>query len=178
MPTQQQIQNLVLASGLEMANLIESDRLQMAIGGISCNDAKISRYRKNIIALGYQLNPQDYTSSNTLILYDCLNDINGLNTSTATIDPNYQAPNTVINIINEGGAITYTYDQTFLIDAGSGNWYLLYKKPDRSLFITQVPVQLTINGVSSGFTWDNTFSPSRIYGFANNLTQSIELTVI
>lgn len=178
MPTQQDAQNLVLVARFEAANLMESNRVLMTNGSVPIHENKINRFKLLIRGLSYlTFALQDFTSATFLNIFDCLSNLVGLSGS-PTIDPNYQAPNTVINIINEGGAITYTYDQTFLIDAGGGNFYLRYKKPDGSLFTTQIPVQLTINGVSSAFTWDSTFNPSRIYGFANNLTQSIELTVI
>lgn len=179
MPTQQDAQNLVLAARFEAANLMEANRVLMTNGSVPIKENEINRFKLLIRALSYlTFTLQDFTSTTFLNIFDCLSNLIGLSGS-PSLDPNYQAPNTVINIINDGSsAVTYAYDQTFLIDAGGGNYYLPFKKPDNTLFTTQVPVQLTINGVSTVFTWDNTFNPSHIYGFANNLTQLIELTVV
>lgn len=92
--------------------------------------------------------------------------------------------NIFIDIITgpQGGnsAQTITKNQSDLILDLNENYYLEFLDNSEQPFtIDQVPVFLRINGVSQpGIVLDQTFSPSRIYGFANNDTQTIKITVI
>lgn len=173
MPTLQQFQNVILSAELQMANLIEADRLKFVIGKTPTDAKEIDRYNNNILALSHQVYGRvDYTSLTTLSLYDCLNNLVGVDTSTATLDPNYQAPNTTI-VIEQGGATTANlfFSEAQLVDSGGGNWYLPYSDP-------RTPLLLLVNGVMVPINIDENFSPARIYGFASNSPQSIQLTVI
>lgn len=71
------------------------------------------------------------------------------------------------------GASRFTYDQTALLFDGT-QWYLPLMLP-----ANLVPVSALTNGV--GIPIDNynqNFTPSRLYGFANDSTQVIVITVI
>lgn len=174
MATQQDAQNLILAAQFQAANLINANGDLMTMGGQPINQTKINQYRSLINDLTYlTYNLMDFTSDTFLSIYDCLSNVVGLSGSPA-LNPNYQAPNTTINVIQTGGqATTYTYHETDLVDAGGGNYYLPF-----ALDAKYVPLFLEINGVSTAFTFDTSVVPSRIYGFANNATQTILLTVI
>jgi len=174
MATQQDAQNLILAAQFQAANLINSNRVLMTMGGQPINKTKINQYRSLINDLSYlTYTLMDFTSDTFISIFDCLSNVVGLSGS-PDINPNYQAPNTTINVIRTGSqAINYNYTQADLIDAGSGNWYLPF-----NLDAKFIPLSLEINGVSTAFTFDTTFIPSRVYGFASNSTQTIVLTVI
>lgn len=97
-----------------------------------------------------------------------------------SINPNYQAPNIIIEIVEGGFTPTppYTKTEADLIEdgAGSGNWYLPFldnsgNAPAAGL----IPVQVTdtlFDGTFT-FTYNNSFTPGRIYGFTSNEAQSI-----
>lgn len=174
MPTQQDAQNLILAAQFEAAELGNANRLLMIDGQVPRHEDKLNRFRLLIRGLSYlTYNLMDFTSDTFISVFDCLSNVVGLNGSPA-INPNYQAPNTTINVINNGSqAINYVYTEANLLDAGGGNYYLPF-----NLDAKFIPISLEINGVSTAFTFDTTVVPFRIYGFANNLTQSIVLTVI
>lgn len=65
-----------------------------------------------------------------------------------------------------------SYSQTDLIDSGSGNYYLPLGAGDFAI------IESKINSIQQPLLRDNTFTPNRLYGFANNDTQNIVLTVI
>ena len=90
-------------------------------------------------------------------------------------NPNYQPPAGTVIIINPGGGgipapLTFT-DLNLLFDGTNGQWYL----PFTSIY---APVLVVSNGVSFTPIWDETFSPSRIYGFISNATQTITVYLI
>jgi hypothetical protein len=170
MPTQTDVQNLILSARLQRAALVNNNRVSISLGGQPVKLTEISQYKLTIKALQYLL--PDLTSDTFYAIYNCLTKLVG-QSGVPSINPNYQAPNTTI-IIEGGGssAISYDYNQSDLIDADppNGNWYLPF-------FVDgEIPVQLTINGTSTAFTWDAV--NNRIYGFANDDAQSINLTVV
>ena len=91
------------------------------------------------------------------------------------INPNYQSPNITLSITSTGSTPErLVFDQSNLIDADppNGNWYLPYAG-------SKTPIELLINDVQTGAVQiDYSFTPARIYGFASNATQTIQLTVI
>lgn len=95
MPTLNQIQGVILTAQLKMANMIEANRTQLAVGNNLVSWANIKRYNRNIQALSYQLNRPDYYSSTTIALYDCLSDLIG-STGATSLDPSYQAPHQTV----------------------------------------------------------------------------------
>lgn len=100
-----------------------------------------------------------------------------------SVNPNYQPPaGTVINTPSVGSNIVMiTKNQTNLIEdgAGSGNWYLPFLDANNQPFAYNIkPLELTINGIGIALQPNYDFVPMRLYGFANNATQTIILTVI
>jgi len=174
MITQQTAQDLILAGRFQRATLVNANRVLEAAGACPVGEHKINQLKNNIKALTYCVyNLNDLTSATFLSVYNCLSNIVGLHGS-PVVDPHYQNPNYVINVTQTGSqAVNYTYTQADLLDAGGGNWYLPY-----NLDATTIPLLLTINNVSTPFTFDESVIPSRVYGFANNLSQTIVLTVI
>jgi hypothetical protein len=98
-----------------------------------------------------------------------------------SLNPNYQAPNVIIDItLPELATFDLYKTDVNLLDAGGGNWYLPFLNEDGSaLPSTYKPVLVTDNGVSFGYTFDGSVTPPRIYGFGNNSpTQNIVVTVV
>lgn len=99
MPTQTQIQNSILSGRGIMLNKALANLSKMSVGDNEVKWADIRRFKRTIIALQYQFNMGDYTSTQTLELYDCLTTLIGIDPTVNTIDPNYQ-PNTGTIIIS------------------------------------------------------------------------------
>lgn len=75
-----------------------------------------------------------------------------------------------------GNTITLTFTQASLINGGTvdePNWYLPLTLPTN-----KNPVYVTINGVGQAMQYDKNFVPPRLWGFANNDTQTIIVSVI
>lgn len=98
MPTLQQIQQTILSAQYLQATLVDSNRVQLSIGNGLVKWGQIKQINRNQIALGFQVNREDYISDTTLSLYDCLNTTIGLDPTNNTIDPNFQNPNIIIDI--------------------------------------------------------------------------------
>lgn len=134
MPDQIAIQNVILSAGLNFANEVEANRL-LLVGGLSLgsiNWKPAQWYYLNITALQWQLNAGDYTSDNTLAVYDCLLNKIGFDTNVATIDPNYQPNNGTIVIVNPASYIApipYIPYTSFdpITQQGDGSRYILYE---------------------------------------------------
>lgn len=97
------------------------------------------------------------------------------------VNPNYQPPAGTVVVVNEDFVpIVITKTQTDLIDAGGGNWYLPFLDNNNAALPSgTVPVSIQVNGVGiSADGLDETFTPPRIFGFANNNTQIIVITAI
>lgn len=175
MITQQNAQDLITAARFQRATLVNANRVLQTVGAYPVGENKVDRLKNNIKALTYCVySLNDLTSATFLSVYDCLSKIVGLGTN-PTIDPNYQNPHYTINVTAiAGGAVTYTYHETDLIDAGGGNYYLPF-----NFDITKfVPIELVTNGVGIPIQPDYNFTPMRLFGFANNATQTILLTII
>lgn len=182
MPTQAQIQATILSASYKNALLMTANNTKLAMGNNNVLWAEARLFNRNIIALGYQYQLEDYTSDQTIAIYDVLNSLIGIDTSTITIDPNYQAPNTNIIVdVPPDNVITVIKSQNDLIEDGvsSGNWYLPFLDANGQPFANGVvPIQITVNGVGIAIQINYAFTPVRLYGFANNSTQSIILSVI
>lgn len=113
-------------------------------------------------------------------LYSCILQIIGSFNQPYVIDPTVVIPGQTVIVVPDGAVpVKYYYDEGFLVDAGGGNYYLPFKKPDGSSFtVNNLPILVTINGVSFTWTYLNNVSPPRIYGFASNDPQTIEVTVL
>lgn len=71
------------------------------------------------------------------------------------------------------GAQTLQFNEGNLLDAGGGNWYLPLSVEPR------LPFAVLSNGVAISTTYDDTTSPARLYGFANDDSpQIIKVRVI
>lgn len=100
MPTQSQIQNTLLQSQLAAANIILDNTLAEIGGNSNINWLSAVRFYINIFSLEKQFLSGDYTSNGTISIYDCLNNLLGLDNSMITIDPNYQPPSGQIIKVN------------------------------------------------------------------------------
>ncbi len=273
--TSSQIQATILNGQVVLANLMEKNRLQLAVGNYFVKWDLPRQFNRTITALTYCYNYGDYTSITCTFLYDCLNQLIGIPPN-ATIDPNFQNSGITINVNNSvvgtnivygkipftttgpfvlsnynntlkqvygnnlityqavqtgagytedfgtpgtiayltpndpttditsitfdypagvivsgyiniagvmpvtgtsgsgsGGAVPFTYNQSNLLQDGNGSWYLPLALPTN-----KNPIFTTVNGVSIATTYDTSFNPARLYGFANNSTQSIVVSVI
>lgn len=101
MPTQTNIENTLLSARYQMAVLCTNNLNLIKVGNNNVLWAAARNYNRNIKALSFLYDIEDYTSSTAISLYNCLNKQIGIDTTVNTIDPNYQAPNTTI-IINAG----------------------------------------------------------------------------
>lgn len=75
-----------------------------------------------------------------------------------------------------GGSTVLIYSQANLQNAGTvdnPNWYLPLTLP-----VGKNPVFVTVNGISIITEFDTTFTPNRLWGFSNNDTQVIKVTII
>lgn len=74
---------------------------------------------------------------------------------------------------SSGGSIPYTFNQSVLIFDGT-DWYMPLPLPTN-----MNPIFVKSNGVEvTGTVYDTTYSPARLYGFANNSAQTIIVNVI
>lgn len=71
------------------------------------------------------------------------------------------------------GDIALNFTQADLLQDGNGSWYLPLMLP-----IGKVPGYVSSNNVQFIPTYDNTFTPARLYGFGNNDTQAILVKII
>lgn len=73
-----------------------------------------------------------------------------------------------------GGSVPFTFNQADLLQDGNGAWYLPLSLP-----VNKNPFFTTVNGVQlSDTNYDRSFSPARLYTFANNSTAVIIVFVI
>jgi hypothetical protein len=177
MPTFTQISNIILRGRVYQANLVKANITQVNAGN-NLNDWTLPVYLSNLIqGLQFRFSIADYTSTTTVNIYNKLGQALGLKyINSSYVDPSAQIPG--ISVVSTYTSVTYTKTQANLIDAGGGNWYLPYLDNAGNYITGYVPQLVTSNGVSFQFTYDASFSPPRIYGFANNLTQTILITAI
>lgn len=72
-----------------------------------------------------------------------------------------------------GGSVTFTFTEANLVDDGNGGFYLPMMLPTGKR-----PSYTESNNVEIKANYNNNYSPGRLYGFANNLTQTITVLVI
>lgn len=72
-----------------------------------------------------------------------------------------------------GGSVPFTFTNANLLPDGNGGFYLPMMLP-----IGKRPSYTESNNVEIKANYDNNYSPGRLYGFANNLTQTITVLVI
>jgi len=169
----------IIQTDLDSAKLYYLQNLTTTLTKLKagCGSVKPLLPLKRLIrALQWQVDAE-VNDSVTSALYGCMMRIIGSFNKPYVIDPSVVIPGDIFVI----EAIDYAYDETYLVEDGedSGNWYLPYLKPDDTAIPTgTVPIFVTIDNISNSMTFDDTFSPPRIYGFANNDPQSIVVTTL
>lgn len=178
MPEQSEIQQTLLNSTYSLSTLVNNNVNLILQGGVAIKTDFINWFNLNLQALTYQFAIGDFTSENTTIIYDRLNYFVGVPYG-ATVDNRFQNPAIIINNEPPYSPLILVRSQADLIDAGGGNWYLPFLNDAGQAIVNgSRPVSVTSNGISFTFQFDETVSPGRIYGFANNDTQTIIVTVI
>lgn len=175
MPNQSQIQQTILNGSYALSTLVNNNLNLVNSGGLPIERDYISYFNLSLQGLIYQYQNLNYTSSTTVTLYQRINAFVGVPYG-AQVDPNFQNSNIIINSESSGfEPITETFTEANLVDADppNGNWYLPV-----TLVNSQRVVSVTINNVGFTVTPDYTTSPARLYGFANNDSQSIVVTII
>lgn len=169
MPTTTEVQTNILNAQQVVANLVNTNYTKLSGGNLNVNWSLINKYTRAINCVSRQYKLGDISSTNFITVYNFMVNFIG-NTLSAPINSNAQASGFTIAIV----PTIITKSQSNLVDAGGGNWYLPYLDNNSNILPSGiVPYSVTTNGVSFNFTYDTTTIPSRIYGFANNLTQTI-----
>lgn len=182
MPNQSDIQTTILNGEYSLGILTNNNLTIVNSGGLEIKQSFIQWFRLNLQALQDQFNIGDYVSVTTQTIYDRINGFIGIPYN-ATLDPNYQAPNTTIIIDGGGGTASFQYmnktQDNLVYDAGIDSYYLPFLNNSGVGFpIGSVPISILLNGVQMEPALNTGFVPQRIYGFANNApTQIITVTV-
>lgn len=105
-----------------------------------------------------------------------------------SLNPNYQAPNIIIEIIESPLAplVLNKTQADLILDVSAGQYYLPYLNNDGSAITTgQRPYLVSINGESIGYTFNllapdgvTAYTPPRIYSFSNNSPQTITINAV
>jgi|SRR6185312_13866116 len=116
----------------------------------------------------------------TNALYTCLLKAIAGFTGNYMPDPNVVIPGTTINITVDGAVVqAFNRTEANLLPDGIGGYYLPFIDDSGQPFAANIkPLELTIDGVGITLQPNYDFVPMRLYGFANNVTQTITLTVI
>lgn len=118
MPNQQDIQNCILNASYKLFNLVNANLTLINKGGVPSNTAQLQFWKLNIRGLEDMYDFELYDSATTIGLYDRLQSFIGIPTS-ATIDPDFQAPNTTIIIDGGGGGSGELNQIRFMVAAGT-----------------------------------------------------------
>jgi hypothetical protein len=124
----------------------------------------------------------DYVSNTAVYFYNVMLGIVGLKyTDGVTPDPNAQLPSGITVIVEGSVGLDLEYVDTDLVDGGGGNYYLplINKTTNTPYPASYRPSLVTVNGVSFAFSYDSTFTPTRIYGFSDKTApKDIIVTVV
>lgn len=130
MPTQAQVQNIILSAQLRKTTLLQENLIALNAGfnlPVNFYDIRVlALYTRAVLR---QYNMGDYASANFLVVYDCLCKQLGGNINGATVDPNFQAPNTTIVIQNPAGYIPWmdipweAFSTDGEVDGGRNTYY-------------------------------------------------------
>lgn len=172
----QDISDKVDIAKLYLIQIVHDTRLTLQLGYGSLKDA--TALKRLIGALSFDI-VADINDDTTLSLYKCLLKDLGDYGATYTVDPSVKIPGQTV-IINQDGVPPITRNQGDLIYVSDEiGYYLPFVDDDGNPFTTgMVPVLVQVNGVGTSVTFDSTFFPARIYGFANNATQTIVVTIV
>lgn len=181
MPTQQQVQDKILAASLKAADMT-ANVLQAEENGLpNTGWSFIKQITRFITAVTREYTLGDYDSPNFLLAYDCLCKFTG-EYGGGTIDPNFNYPGIIIDV-TETFTPTPPYNKTqanLVYDSGAGQWYLPFLDNNGNLPPQNtVPVLVTTSASEGSFSFQfiDNVSPSRIYGFGSNDTQTIVVYV-
>ena len=97
MPNQTDIERTILNGSYSLGVLSSNNYNLIVRGGLGVREDFIQFFRLNLQALEDQYELGDYTSSNTVTIYDRINGMIGLPYN-ATLDPNFQSPTIVYNV--------------------------------------------------------------------------------
>lgn len=150
MPNQADIQQTILNSQYKIGTLVNINYTRIQNGMLAVKEAYLQWFSLNLAGLVYQFDISDYTSNTTLVIYDRLNRLVGIPYG-ATVDPNFQAPNTTIVVDGGGGSVVID----LVINQGD-EWPFPYAytydgQPDVSYLIPDGIGGLTGNGCSNMF---------------------------
>jgi hypothetical protein len=150
-------------------------------GKIHCLPKKLFCLNRLIKALKWDI-ADEVLDDTTIAIYELLLiEIGTYAGAGSVVDPNVSIPGlTIIVVTGPGTVVRIHKDQDDLIEdgEGTGNWYLPFLDQDDAEFGDNIiPIELTTDGVTLDIQLNNNFDPPRLYGFANNQTQSIILTV-
>ncbi len=107
MATQSQVQNTLLAATLKVANLVNTNGITLAAGGLTAYWGYINVVQRAINCVRRQYNLGDYSSGPFIIAYDRLLNFVGIDTP-GNINPNAQTSGTTIIVNGPGGSIINT----------------------------------------------------------------------
>lgn len=173
MPTQANVQQTILNGSYSLMKLVDNNLNLVMSGAEAIREGFIQWFQLNLQALTDQYNVSDYTSTTTVTLYDRINKFVGIPYG-ATIDPNFQNPGTVIDVVSPiPQPLTFTEANLVDNDPPNGQWYL----PWTSAY---TPVLVQVNGVTLPFQFNQNIAngPIGIYNFPNNSTQTIIVTIV
>lgn len=181
MPTQQQVQNKILAASLKAADMTATV-LQAEENGLpNTGWSFIKQITRFITAVTRQYTLGDYDSPSFLQAYDCLCKFTG-EYGGGNIDPNFSFPGIIIDVTETFTPTPpYTKTQANLVyDSVAGQWYLPFldnngNVPPRNT----VPVLVTTTASEGSFSFQviDDVTPWRIYTFPDNSTQTIVVYV-
>lgn len=178
MPLPSNVSSQILTARLKAANMSLTNITALQSGALSADWKPIIKATRAINCVNNQYSIGDTSSPNFLIAYACMNAFVGQYAG-GPIDPNAQNPGVTIEISGSAPFLLNKTEANLLFDTPTQQWYLPYLNNNNAPITTgQVPVSVIDNGASFTFTFDETFSPPRIYGFAGNDTQIITVTCV
>jgi hypothetical protein len=167
-------------AGLVFSDGVLENITEERLGCTPCWDEAFSQFKQIEGAEFFYRNGDYAVSDDSALFYSYMLNIAGSQYSTATPDPNAQLPGNIIIIDGSAVATDLYYDQSYLIDAGGGNWYLpLVDSISGSVPTGAKPILVTLNGDSFTPTYSENFTPTRLYGFSDNTgPKTITVTVV
>lgn len=167
MPTLQTYQQTILSAQLIMSNLLTANLNKVKIGDGDVSYSRIRNLNYNINGLSFQINRPDYTSDTTITIYNRLCGLIGVDTTANTIDPNYQAPNTTLIVVDSGGT---TVNSNKIPFTNTTNVSLLNYKVNYKHLYGNNP---TINVYLDGYVEDVATPPTITYETPGDITSDI-----
>jgi hypothetical protein len=173
MPTQTQVQQIILSAEWKRANLIFNRYTALTAGFKTYYENEIRRYRYLIAAVTRQYQLGDYTSTNFQIVYDCLSTLVGIDTSVNTIDPNYKGPNTIINVVSGGGGSTVNSTQILFSNQTTVSITGYQAEYATEFGKNPLSVQIFVSDGVGGFAPDYGTAPDFTYAVPNDPSSGV-----